>query len=147
MKIIIPICHRFVSVQGDFGDGLWGIRCSLRINTCEGKREEVEVGKWRNQTGMQVPPSLGREGPPFTASCSRPKWLYLHSSPSSVAGSGLPREGHDLRSHSLLQLRQVLMELTAGGWLLTTRPMGGQKVLPGRGSGQHISKSSTLFYR
>lgn len=37
-------------------------------------------------------------------------------------------EGHDLGRGSLLQLRETPKELTAGGWLLTTHPVGDQGV-------------------
>lgn len=78
---------------------------------------------------------------------SRRKWLHLHASPYLVAGCGTPRGRHDPRSDSLLQPKQILKELTAGAWLLTTCPVGAQRILPGGGAGQRISRSPTISQR
>lgn len=88
-----------------------GVRSLLRINNCNGKRENAKVGR-RSWTRMQAQPSLDGGlwcGCSWSVSCSRQKWPCLLASPYSVSRCELLREGHGL------------------GWssLLTTHPVGG----------------------
>lgn len=56
-------------------------------------------------------------------------WAFIPLSQSLDVGScGLPQEGRS-KGEEVLQLRQMLKELTAGGCPLTTGPTAGKQVL------------------
>ena len=112
-------------------DGVWGARCLLGINTCEGRKRKqgwAEV-KWRSDKSLRKPWLIGgelvsfwppeRPEPADMAGPLYPCLTYLVD--ETAQGRAWPWQGGSL------QLKQTLKEVTAGGCLLVTFLVSGQQ--------------------